>query len=130
MKGIPFNDSSNFDLSIARYGEAILGDNILGFQAGNEPDLYHNNQLRSPTYGAQDFTNEWQQVIGEYQQDPNWTFPNKFVAPSVCCGQDIGWKPEEVWATGFLDKFAQYLSYVSVEQYVFPHIQIALTEPN
>ena len=40
MKGIPFNDSSNFDLSIARYGEAILGDNILGFQAGNEPDLY------------------------------------------------------------------------------------------
>jgi hypothetical protein len=39
-QGIPFNDTSNLRLGIAEVGEAILGDNILGFQLGNEPDLY------------------------------------------------------------------------------------------
>lgn len=34
------NDTSNLRLQIAEVGEAILGDNLLGFQLGNEPDLY------------------------------------------------------------------------------------------
>jgi hypothetical protein len=38
--GIPFNDTSNLRLGVAQYGEAILGSNLLGLQAGNEPDLY------------------------------------------------------------------------------------------
>lgn len=38
--GIPFNDTSDFRFQIAEQGEAILGDNLLGFQAANEPDLY------------------------------------------------------------------------------------------
>lgn len=38
--GIPFNDTSNFRFQIAEQGEAILGDNLLAFQAANEPDLY------------------------------------------------------------------------------------------
>jgi hypothetical protein len=38
--GIPFNDSVNLRLGIAEAGEAILGSNLLGFQLGNEPDLY------------------------------------------------------------------------------------------
>ncbi len=38
--GIPFNDTSNWRLAIAEYGESILGDNLLGLQAANEPDLY------------------------------------------------------------------------------------------
>ena len=38
--GIPFNDTTNLRLGIAQSGEAILGDNLLAFQVGNEPDLY------------------------------------------------------------------------------------------
>lgn len=38
--GIPFNDTANLRLQIAEVGEAVLGDNLLGLQAGNEPDLY------------------------------------------------------------------------------------------
>lgn len=38
--GIPFNDTSNFRLQIAEVGQAILGDNLIGLQVGNEPDLY------------------------------------------------------------------------------------------
>jgi len=38
--GLPFNDSANWRLAIAEHAQEILGDNLLGMQAGNEPDLY------------------------------------------------------------------------------------------
>lgn len=38
--GIPFNDTTNLRLQIAEVGQAVLGDNLIGLQAGNEPDLY------------------------------------------------------------------------------------------
>ena len=38
--GIPFNDTVNWRLEIAEKGQQILGDNLLGLQAGNEPDYY------------------------------------------------------------------------------------------
>lgn len=34
------NDTSNLRLGIVEVGERILGSNLLGFQLGNEPDLY------------------------------------------------------------------------------------------
>lgn len=37
--GIPFNDT-NWRLTIAEKGQAILGDHLIGLQAGNEPDYY------------------------------------------------------------------------------------------
>ena len=39
-EGVPFNDTSNPRLQIAEQADAILGDNVLGYQVGNEPDLY------------------------------------------------------------------------------------------
>jgi hypothetical protein len=38
--GVPFNDTANLRLQIAEVGEAVLGNNLLGLQVGNEPDLY------------------------------------------------------------------------------------------
>ena len=38
--GIPLNDTSDLRLEIAEYGQAILGDKLIGLQVGNEPDLY------------------------------------------------------------------------------------------
>jgi len=40
VKGIPFNDSVTWRLDIAESAQNILGDNLLGLQAGNEPDFY------------------------------------------------------------------------------------------
>ncbi len=34
------NDTSNLRLQIAEVSESILGDNLIGLQLGNEPDLY------------------------------------------------------------------------------------------
>jgi hypothetical protein len=38
--GVGMNDTKNLRLQIAEVGEAILGENLLGLQVGNEPDLY------------------------------------------------------------------------------------------
>lgn len=45
-QGIPFNDTTNWRLDVVKYGQAILGDRLLGIQAGNEPDLFvrHGNR--------------------------------------------------------------------------------------
>jgi hypothetical protein len=40
LSGIPFQNTQNWSLQIAEVGQAILGDNLIGLQAGNEPDLY------------------------------------------------------------------------------------------
>ena len=40
LLGIPFNDTTNLRLGIAEAGEVILGNHLLGFQVGNEPDWY------------------------------------------------------------------------------------------
>lgn len=44
--GIPFNDTSNFRLQIAEVGQAILGEDLIGLQVGNEPDLYSHHGHR------------------------------------------------------------------------------------
>lgn len=38
--GIPFNQTDPFRLEIAELSYSILGDKLLGLQAGNEPDFY------------------------------------------------------------------------------------------
>lgn len=34
------NDTAHLRLQIAEVGSSVLGSNLLGFQVGNEPDLY------------------------------------------------------------------------------------------
>ena len=42
-----FDDSTNWHLDIVQRGQEILGDRVLGFQAGNEPDLYFSHGRRN-----------------------------------------------------------------------------------
>lgn len=115
--GLPFNDTNNPRTILAEISQKLLGNHLLGMQLGNEPDLYFNNGLRSANYTPQDYFNDFGQVLNDYKNDPNVPNSNIFVAPSVCCGQDIGWTPERVWDTGFLKSYVQNLAYLSVEHY-------------
>ncbi|KAJ7649888.1 hypothetical protein FB45DRAFT_5552 [Roridomyces roridus] len=54
--GIPLNDTANLRLQIAEAAEPILGDKLIGFQVGNEPDQYPLHQHRPPTYGPANFS--------------------------------------------------------------------------
>lgn len=50
--GVPFFNSTPFDLAVVDQGLQILGDNLIAFQAANEPDLYaHPPRTHSPPVG-------------------------------------------------------------------------------
>jgi hypothetical protein len=114
--GLPFNDTTNLRLGIAELGQAFLGDNLLGLQAGNEPDLYSGHGRRPPGYTAQDYYNEIGTLVTALAADPK--IPNKdmLIAPSVASGPS-GWPPENVWNTGFADTYATDCYAFAVEHY-------------
>ncbi len=127
------NDTSNLRLQIAEAADAILGDNVLGYQVGNEPDLYaeyvslfpdpsgqgsshvlFSHGHRPADYDQNDYNNEFGVVVAAVQQDSKITNKNKLVAPSL----QGTWTPEDLFATGFLDSYASSLSVIAMEQYV------------
>ncbi|KAF8952441.1 hypothetical protein BDZ97DRAFT_1640845, partial [Flammula alnicola] len=113
--GIPFNDTANFRLRIAELGEQILGDYLMGLQAGNEPDLYVDHGHRPPTYGPYDYFGELGLLVQALAGDANVPNKNLLIGPNVNSGD---WTPEMVWNTGFVDSYSQSLAYLAVEQYV------------
>lgn len=46
----------------AAYAAAMLGDSLLCFEIGNEPDLYRSNGLRPSTWTYADFLKEWREM--------------------------------------------------------------------
>ncbi|OJT10820.1 Beta-glucuronidase [Trametes pubescens] len=125
--GIPFNDTSHLRLEIAEHGEEILGDNLIGFQAGNEPDLYgaFSHGHRNASYGPWDYFGEFSQLTQAYASDTKITRKKSLIAPST---QGGNWpdplnpanKPmgaEAVWNTGFVQVYDEYLSALAVEHY-------------
>ncbi|TCD66252.1 hypothetical protein EIP91_001615 [Steccherinum ochraceum] len=112
--GIPMNDTTDLRLGIAEVAEAVLGDNLLGLQLGNEPDLYAGHGHRAPTYGPFDYFGEFGVVVNAIGNDSNIPIRNNLVAPSVATGP---WTPELVWNTGFIPAYSNVLGSLSVEHY-------------
>ncbi|KAF8154266.1 glycoside hydrolase family 79 protein [Crassisporium funariophilum] len=114
--GIPFNDSVNWRLDIAEKGQEILGDNLLGLQAGNEPDFYVQFKRRPEGYTPADYSNEVENIISVIDANPR--IPNKhmLIGPSI---SRIVWQPNQVWETGFIPRFRERLYCLTMEHY--PH---------
>ncbi|KAJ7634934.1 glycoside hydrolase family 79 protein [Roridomyces roridus] len=104
--GVPFNDTTKFRFEIVEYGEAILGDNLIGIQVGNEPDFYANHKGRPKTYSPANYTDEVGLLIAAMAT-------NLLIGPSV----SGTWTPEMVFDTGFIEKYTDSLSALSVEHY-------------
>ncbi|KAK7044575.1 glycoside hydrolase superfamily [Favolaschia claudopus] len=111
--GVPFNDTSAFRFQIVEFGEAVLGDNLLGIQVGNEPDLYAAHQHRNSSYSPQNYANEFGELVAVLATDTNVTARNNLIGPSV----SGTWTPEMVWNTGFIDRYTDNLGALSVEHY-------------
>ncbi|KAJ6588734.1 glycoside hydrolase family 79 protein [Mycena capillaripes] len=111
--GVPFNDTSDFRLQIVELSETILGDNLIGVQVGNEPDLYVAHQHRNSSYGPQDYTIEFGEMIAALAADANVPVKNNLIGPSV----SGTWTPEMVWNTGFIDQYTANIGALSVEHY-------------
>jgi hypothetical protein len=110
--GIPFNQT-DWRLGIAEEAQNILGDNLLGLQAGNEPDFYQRFQHRV-TYSPEQYCDELQDLINTMDANPRIPVKNKLLGPSIATGD---WTPEQVWNAGFIDKFKDRLYALTVERY-------------
>ncbi|EJF60196.1 hypothetical protein DICSQDRAFT_171422 [Dichomitus squalens LYAD-421 SS1] len=113
--GIPMNDTSHLRLQIAEHADAILGSNVLGYQVGNEPDLYGQHGLggRPKTYNQTDYFNEFGTMVNGINNDPQIASKNKIVAPSL----QGTWTPESLWDIGYLNTYSSFLDVISVEHY-------------
>ncbi|KAJ7266877.1 glycoside hydrolase superfamily [Mycena haematopus] len=111
--GVPFNDTSDFRFQIVEYGEAILGDNLIGVQVGNEPDLYSAHGHRNKTYSPQNYVNEFGELIAALTADPNAPVRNNLIGPSV----SGTWTPEEVFDAGLITNYSANIGALSVEHY-------------
>ena len=112
------NVTTNLRLGIAQVSEAVLGDNLLGLQLGNEPDLYSNNGIRGTDYNITDYIQDFETVLQGYVNIEGFVTQKKFLGPSVCCGEDngTGWSIDEVLSAGYLNAYSQYLTYLSVQR--------------
>ncbi|KIJ54019.1 glycoside hydrolase family 79 protein [Sphaerobolus stellatus SS14] len=113
--GVPFNDTSKPRLEIAESSEKLLGEFLLGFQLGNEPDLYP-GRLRPDTYNQTDYINDFTTMVQAIQDDNNISNKTNLIGPSVCCQ----WTPDSVFDAGYLDKFGDQLAYLAVERCKHP----------
>ncbi|KAG6857114.1 hypothetical protein H0H87_009241 [Tephrocybe sp. NHM501043] len=111
--GIPFNDT-NWRLQIAEHSQTILGDNLIGLQAGNEPDYYLGHGHRTEPYGPYEYFTEFQNLVTTIQNNPNIPIKNMLIGPSLASGP---WTPEQLWETGYLDAFKDNLVAITMEHY-------------
>ncbi|KAG5642016.1 hypothetical protein DXG03_003788 [Asterophora parasitica] len=111
--GIPMNDT-NWRLQIAERSQAILGERLLGLQAGNEPDYYLGHRHRIEPYDAYEYTEEFDSLVQAIQDNRNIPIKNMLIGPSLAAGP---WLPERLWSTGYLDKFKDSLKIITMEQY-------------
>ncbi|KAA1475467.1 glycoside hydrolase family 79 protein [Dentipellis sp. KUC8613] len=111
--GIPFSHTAPFSLGIMETAQPLLGDFLLGFQAGNEPDLYASHQYRPDTYGPFDYLAEFTNLTAQVADDQLIPDKDQFIIPSV----SGTWLPEEVWDTDIVSSFANDISALSVERY-------------
>ncbi|KAG6907147.1 hypothetical protein DXG01_010322 [Tephrocybe rancida] len=111
--GIPFNDT-NWRLQVAEHSQAILGDNLLGLQGGNEPDYYLGHGHRTEPYGPYEYFGEFANLITAIENNPN--IPNKrmLIGPSLASGP---WMPEQLWETGYIDAYKDSLVAITMEHY-------------
>ncbi|KAF7300999.1 Glyco-hydro-79C domain-containing protein [Mycena indigotica] len=114
--GIPWFETQPFDLSIVPAANNILGDYLLGIQAGNEPDMYYLHDHRPATYGPYDYLGEFSDLLSQivFGADPTGRARKLLIGPSTT---SFNWSLEQVWNTGFVDKYSANLAFLAAEKY-------------
>ncbi|KAJ7671748.1 hypothetical protein B0H17DRAFT_989262 [Mycena rosella] len=128
--GLPWFVTQPFNLGIMTAADEILGDYLLGFQAGNEPDMYALHGHRPSTYSPYDYGGEISDLLSQIAStgaDPTGRSQKLLVGPNIA---DFAWTPEQVWDSGFVDTFSDNLAYLAVEKYPRDNCAAAFGGPN
>ncbi|KIY61845.1 glycoside hydrolase family 79 protein [Cylindrobasidium torrendii FP15055 ss-10] len=108
--GIPFFDTNPFDLSFPRISRAILGDKLLGMQAGNELDMHSRHGHRNSDYAPQNYYHEVGALIAAMGDDAR----NILIRPNLANAE---WQPQQIWDTCFVDSYSDSVALLSFEHY-------------
>ena len=114
--GIPWFITQPFDLDIVTASQEILGDYLLGLQAGNEPDMYSLHGHRNQSYGPFDYFGEISDFLSQTvddNADPSGQVRTKLVSPNIA---NFAWTPEQLWNTGLVSAFGPNIAYLAVEK--------------
>ncbi|KAK0480722.1 hypothetical protein IW261DRAFT_1137525 [Armillaria novae-zelandiae] len=111
--GIPFFNTTPFDLSIAVTGQEILGEALLGIQAANEPDFYAPHGHRNLSYNQYDYFGEFSDLIAAMGGSENDINRHLLIGPNTA----DQWSQQDVWNTGFVDAYSDNLAYLAFERY-------------
>ncbi|KAK7053820.1 Glyco-hydro-79C domain-containing protein [Favolaschia claudopus] len=115
--GIPWRQTQPFATAIIKAADEILGDRLLGLQAGNEPDQYSLHGHRPEGYSPSDYGGEMSDLFAQLATeglDVTKGGMKNLVSPSIT---DFAWTPEQVWDSGLLDKHGANIGYLTVEKY-------------
>ncbi|KAJ7798872.1 glycoside hydrolase family 79 protein [Mycena olivaceomarginata] len=114
--GIPWFVTQPFDTKIITASQEILGDYLLGLQAGNEPDMYHIHGHRNDSYSPFDYGGEFSDLLTQVSAtnaDPSGKAMKLLIGPNIA---DFSWTPEQVWDSGFVDKFHDNLAFLATRK--------------
>ncbi|KAF7370061.1 Glyco-hydro-79C domain-containing protein [Mycena sanguinolenta] len=115
--GIPWFITDPFDTKIVTAAPEILGDYLLGLQAGNEPDMYNLHGHRGANYSQFDYEGEigdFISQVGSTNADPTGQALKSLVVPNIA---NFQWTPEDVWNTGLVETYTNNIAYLAVEKY-------------
>ncbi|KAI0368070.1 glycoside hydrolase family 79 protein [Pilatotrama ljubarskyi] len=109
-------NSSNIPL-LAGDAANALGDDLDALLLGNEPDLYtaHGNRPGLKNYTTDDYIGDYNTVFNSLEHTPKGDVLSldKIAGPTICCFWDLA----PVLQSGWLNKFANRLKYITLQHY-------------
>ncbi|CCO29455.1 hypothetical protein BN14_03468 [Rhizoctonia solani AG-1 IB] len=88
-------DNETNAVLVAQTAEKILGDRLLGFQLGNEPDLYGSHGRRNSSYSMENYMNDYQTMINDLS-GASLSNNQILIGPSTCCN----WNETDIFNLG------------------------------
>jgi len=85
--GLPMNQSEPARLEIAEVAEPVLGEYLLSWHLGNEPDLYAQHEKRPVGYDETAYMAEYASIISQMRSNPKIQNRPILGGPAFCeCG--------------------------------------------
>ncbi|KAI0772045.1 glycoside hydrolase family 79 protein [Trametes elegans] len=116
--GLSLRDPNNTNIPLLA-GDAWkqLGDDLDALLLGNEPDLYtaHGNRPNLKNYTTDNYIDDYATVFANLQNTPDGDVlsSNIIAGPTICCF----WNLDGVLNSGWLDRFAERLKYITLQHY-------------
>jgi len=115
--GVPFFNIDPVDMDIVVTGNNYLGDRVLAYQVGNEPDLYGfgGRDHRPDGYAPINYTQDFGTFISQVDSNSSISRRNGvWLVPSISA---TVWNIDDVVATGIISTYRSALHAMTVERY-------------